>query len=121
MTNESTSTEVKAKNSLTEKDNVNLGVICHLLGIFSILGPLVIWLVKKDESPMVDRHGKEALNFQISIFFYMMISWILTFVLIGFLLVPLVAAFNLIFIVIAAVKTSNGKEFKYPFTLRLLK
>ena len=102
-------------------NNNNMAVICHLLAFFGFLGPLIIWLLKKDESSAVDKHGKESLNFQISITIYAAIAWILMFLLIGFVLLPIVLAFNYIMIIIATLKAYNGKTFKYPLCIRLLK
>ena len=57
------------------KDEKNLGMLCHLIGIiFPVIGPLVIWLIKKDEMAFVDYNGKEALNFQITI----AICWVIS-------------------------------------------
>lgn len=104
-----------------QNDNKNLAMACHLLGLLGFLGPLVIWLIKKDESATVNQHGKEALNFQISILIYSVGAWVSAFILIGFLLMPAVAIFNLVMIIIAAIKASNGEDFKYPLCLRLIK
>lgn len=97
-----------------------MGMLCHLLGIFTgFLGPLIIWLIKKDSSPYVDEQGKESLNFQI-------VCLIATFAcLLGFCLAPfLIAAvqiFRIVFSIIATVKTSKGEAYRYPVTFRLIK
>lgn len=111
-------------------------VLCHasaLLGFFvpvagHIVGPLVVWLVKKDESSEVDEHGKESLNFQLSMFIYTsvlgVVVFILLFVLIGFLLIPLFAVLyvaDIVLVIIASLKASEGKLYRYPLTIRLLK
>lgn len=98
-----------------------LGMLCHLLGLVGFLGPLIIWLIKKDDSPAVDVNGKESLNFQISIAIYLAVSWVAAFVVIGFLLFPAVAIFNIVMIIIAAVKVNKGEEFKYPLCIRFIK
>jgi uncharacterized protein len=96
-----------------------------------ILGPLIIWLIKKDEMPAVDAHGKESLNFQLSMTLYAigasLVVMVLTFVLIGFLLIPFLVLFlaailvlQLACVVVAAIKTNNGEFFCYPFTIRFL-
>lgn len=114
-------------------------IFCHLsaLAMFlavpfgNILGPLVVWLIRREKSPSVDAHGKESLNFQISLTLYLFIATRITaalmLILIGFLLLPflivaliVVPVLDLIFVVIAAVKASNGEFYRYPFTLRLV-
>jgi uncharacterized Tic20 family protein len=86
-----------------------------------ILGPLIIWLIKKDEMPFVEDQGKEALNFNISMTIYMLVAIFLVFVVIGFILIPILAVFGLVFTIIAAVKANDGIVFRYPITLRLVK
>lgn len=101
---------------------------CHLSALAGyfvplghLLGPLIVWLLKKDVYPSVDRHGKEALNFQISISIYMLAATALIVVLIGIPLLIALATFNFIVILVAAVKSKNVQEFRYPLSLRLLK
>lgn len=86
-----------------------------------IVVPLVIWLVKRADSPEIDSTGKEVLNFQISYTIYSMIAGALCFVLIGFLILPIVLIVWLVCIIIAAVKTSNGESYRYPYTIRFLR
>lgn len=103
-------------------DDKTMALLAHLGGIFfGFIPSLIIWLVKKDESPYVDRQGKEALNFQIFIAICTFISAILVILLIGILLLILVWALNIIFCLIAAIKTSNGEDYRYPLTWRLIK
>ncbi len=103
-------------------DERNLAMLAHLLGIVSgFVGALIIWLIKKDQSAFVDEQGKEALNFQITVMIAFVGSWILMFVLIGMLLMPLVLLGNLVFCILAAVAVSKGEHYKYPFAIRLLK
>lgn len=85
------------------------------------LGPLVIWLVKKDTMPFVDDQAKEALNFNITVMIAGAICWILVFVLIGFLLLWALAIVWIVFTIIAAIKTNEGVAYRYPFALRLIK
>ncbi len=103
-------------------DDKNMAMLCHLLAIFtSFIGPLVIWLIKKDESPFVNEQGKEALNFQITVIIAMCVSGLLTFVCIGALLIPVVGVVDLVLCIMATVKTSRGESYRYPVSLRLLK
>jgi uncharacterized Tic20 family protein len=111
------------------KEEQNWAMGCHLAALSgflipfgNVIGPLVIWLIKRAEMPMVDRHGKEALNFQITVMIAFLISIPLCFILIGFVLMAVVGIGALILTIMAAVKVSNGDyEYKYPFTIRLLK
>ncbi len=113
----------------SEKDARMWAMLCHLSGLAGFLGipfagiiaPLVIWLIKKEEFPLVEREGKKALNFQISVAIYMIIAFLSLMIVIGVVLVPAVAIFWLVFTIIAAVKTSNGQEFTYPLTITFLK
>ncbi len=90
-------------------------------GLGCIIGPLVIWLIKKETMPFVDDQGKEALNFNITIAIAMLISWILMFVLIGLLLIPIVGIAWLVLTIIATMKANEGQRYRYPFAIRLVK
>ncbi|MDH4319273.1 MAG: DUF4870 domain-containing protein [Desulfobulbaceae bacterium] len=114
---------------LSDKEELNWAMLCHLSALCAyigipfghILGPIIIWQLKKNDYPMVDEHGKESLNFQISITIYAIVSGILMFVIIGFALLAALIIFHLVLTIIAAVKTSDGEHYRYPFTIRLLK
>ncbi|MET0888531.1 DUF4870 domain-containing protein [Stenotrophomonas sp. SAM-B] len=105
-------------------DQRTMALVAHLLGIFTwFIGPLIIWMINKDDSSkgFVIDQAKEALNFQITITIAMLICIVLMIVIIGGLLAPLVGLLNLVFCIIAAVKANNGEYYRYPFTLRLIK
>ena len=105
-------------------DQRTMALVAHLLGIFTwFIGPLIIWMINKDDSSQgfVIDQAKEALNFQITITIAMLICIVLMIVIIGGLLAPLVGLLNLVFCIIAAVKANNGEYYRYPFTLRLIK
>src|SRR5882724_3462613 len=87
----------------------------------SIIGPLIVWQIKKNEMPFVDDQGKEALNFQITVATAVVICIVLMVVLIGFLLIFVVGLFDLIFIIVAAIAANNGQAYRYPICLRLIK
>ncbi len=87
----------------------------------SILGPLIIWLIKKDTMPFVDDQGKEALNFQITVAIALFVCFLLIFVLIGLLLIWVVAIGALVLTIIAGIKANEGVAYRYPFALRLVK
>lgn len=112
-----------------QKDSRMWGALCHISALAGyvgipfghIIGPLVVWLIKKAEYAVVEEQGKEALNFQISMTIYGIVAVPLVFVLIGIpLLIGLIVA-NLVLIIIAAVKASNGESFRYPCTIRFIK
>src|SRR6266699_349093 len=104
-------------------------VLCHasaLLGLFfhflgHLLGPLIVWLIKRGDSPEIDAHGKESLNFQISMLIYDAIAAILCFVLIGIPILIALWVLNTVFVIIASVKASEGKLYRYPFTIRFIR
>lgn len=87
----------------------------------NVLGPLVIWLVQKDKMAFVDDQGKEALNFQITVFGAAVISAFLMLILIGFLLIFVVGLGALVLTIIAAIKANEGVAYRYPLTIRLIK
>jgi len=109
-------------------DDRSMAMLCHLLTILTgFIGPLVIWLVKKDTSRFVDHHGREALNFQFTVFIVMMalsfITFILMFVFIGIILIPVIlilVILTLIAEIMACVAANNGEWYRYPFCFRIL-
>jgi uncharacterized Tic20 family protein len=110
------------------KDATTWGMLCHLIALAgfiipfgNIVGPLVIWLIKREEFPFVDDQGKEAINFQISITIYMIISAILIVVVIGILLMIALGVFAIVMIIIATMKANSGEKYRYPLTIRLIK
>src|SRR5438045_5791307 len=103
-------------------DDKTMAMLAHLLGILiGFVGPLIIWLIKKDQSPFVDDQGKESLNFQIMLIIGYVIGSISTMVCIGFLLLPAVWVFGIVFSIIAALKAKDGIAYRYPVNLRLIK
>lgn len=103
------------------KDECNLAMLAHLLGIFSgFVGALILWLVRKDQEGYVTEQAKEALNFQITMAIALVASFMLKVILIGILLVPILFVVNFVFCILAAVAASKGQAYRYPFTLRLV-
>lgn len=103
------------------RDERNLAMLAHLLGIFTgFVGPLILWIVKKDEGGFVAEETREALNFQITIALALVASIMLKVILIGILLVPLVFLANFVFCLLAALTAAKGKPYRYPLTLRLI-
>ena len=111
------------------KDEQNWAMVCHLSALSgflvpfgNLLGPLIVWLVKRAEFPLVDVHGKEALNFQITVTIAAAVCIPLMFVLIGFLFLFVVGVGALILTIMAGVQVSNGDfAYRYPLTIRFLK
>ena len=95
-------------------------LIGFIIPFGNLLGPLIIWLMKKETMPFVDQQGKEALNFQITVTIAMMISAILIIVVIGFVLMFVIGLAALILTIMAGIKANEGVAYRYPFTLRLI-
>jgi len=103
-------------------------VLCHasaLLGLFfhffgHLLGPLLVWLIKRGDASEIDANGKESLNFQLSMLIYDIIAGILCLVVIGIPILIALWILNTVFVIIASVRTSEGKFYRYPFTIRFL-
>ena len=85
-----------------------------------IVGPLVVWLAKRADSPEIDAHGKESINFQLSMLIYNVIAGILCIVLIGIPILILLHILNVVFVIVASIQASEGKLYRYPFTIRLI-
>ncbi|NIM52490.1 MAG: DUF4870 domain-containing protein [Gemmatimonadales bacterium] len=104
-------------------------MICHIVALVGLIGngigflvaPLIVWLIKKEDHPFIDEQGKEAVNFQITMFIAGFVSVILILVLIGIFLLFLVLLAMIIFPIIAAVKANDGEHYRYPFALRFIK
>ena len=108
-------------------DERTFGMLCHLSALAgfifplgNIIGPLIIWMIKKEEYPWVDQHGKESLNFQISMTIYLFISAIMILILIGIFFLIALGIINLVFIIMGSVKANNGEDFKYPLAIRFI-
>lgn len=110
------------------KDEQTMGMLCHLMGLAGFLipfghliGPLVIWMIKRQEMPFVDSEGKESINFQITMTICGIAAAISIFLIIGFILLPAVIVFNIVFVIIASMESANGKSYRYPFCIRFIK
>ena len=108
----------------------HLSALAGLVGIplGNILGPLVVWQIKKNEFPSVDVHGKAALNFQITVTLAAVVAaavaWMGMLFCVGWLLLPvpiLIVLAGVVFAIIAGIKANNGEEYKYPWSLELVK
>ena len=108
------------------QDDKTMGLLAHLLGIFlGFIGPLIIWLIKKDQSPFVDDQGKEALNFQLTILIahvVMMPCMCIPFVNIAVALLHLgLRVFSVVFGIVAGLSSQKGETYRYPICLRMIK
>jgi len=100
-------------------DEKTFALLSHVLTLVApILAPLIIYLIKKDESRFVAYHARESLNFQITV---CVIAIILVITLIGILLLWFVGIISLVLVIVATVRASEGKLYKYPFSIRLIK
>jgi uncharacterized protein len=116
--NSNTNTESK---STISSDSKNFALMAHLGGIvLGFVAPLIVYLVKTEDK-FAKEEAKEALNFQITVAIAMLVASILTVVLIGILLFPIILIGNLVFCILGAISVSDGKSYRYPVTLRLIK
>jgi uncharacterized protein len=113
--------------SATSNEEKNWAVFTHLSALSGllipfglILGPLVMWLIGKDKYPTIDAHGKEALNFNITMAIAMAVSAVLMLLLIGFILLAIVGITWLVLVIMATMKVANGESYRYPFSIRFL-
>jgi uncharacterized protein len=117
------------ETTTSSRDVKTWNVLCHataLAGFFvpwagHILGPLIVWLAKRSDSPEIDEHGKESLNFQISMLIYNVIAGVLCLVLIGFVILGILHILKLVLVIVASIQASEGKFYRYPITIRLIK
>ena len=109
------------------KDDRTFAMLGHLVAFAglvvpfgNVLGPLGVWLAKRDTSDFVADHALESLNFQITMTIASLVAILLCFVLIGFVLVPILGIVWLVLTISAGLKANNGEPYAYPFTLRLV-
>lgn len=114
-------------DGMMSKEEKTMGMLCHLTALAglvipfgNIIGPLIVWLLKKDTMPFVEEQGREALNFQLTLAIVAIIGIILLFVFIGIFVLLAVYVLNIIFPIIAAIKANDGISYRYPFALRIL-
>lgn len=127
MTTMSPNAESQNAAPLRNRDENLWAMLCHisvfagfLMPFGNIIAPLIIWLIKKDEFPLVNDQGKEAINFQITLTIYLFASAILIILIIGIPLLIGLAFFGFIVTVIAAIKASEGEKYRYPMTIRFI-
>ncbi len=108
-------------------DEKTFAMLCHLSALSGylipfgwIIGPVVVWMIKKDEYPLVDDQGREALNFNITVCIAAIVSALLIYVCVGMVLLPAVVIAHLVFTIIAALKAKEGQRYRYPLAIRFL-
>lgn len=114
---------------IDDRDERMWGMLCHLsaFAMFilpaagNIIGPLIVYLIKKDEYSFVEDQGKESLNFQITVTILMLVSAVLVVVVIGIFLLAAIGIASLVFTIIAAVRANEGEFYRYPWSIRFLK
>ena len=112
----------------TSSDEKNLAMFCHLAALAgllipagNIIGPLILWLLKRESMPLVDAHGKEVLNFQITVTIALAVCIVTAWLLLPVLAAIIIGIAALVLTIIGTIKASNGELYRYPFTLRLVK
>lgn len=122
------SPNLEPKSIETDKDAKTFGMLCHLSALAglvipfgSIIGPLVFWMLKRDQYEFVNQEGREALNFSISMVIYAVVASLLIFVGIGLIILPILLIFWLVMVIIATIKSSAGESYRYPLNIRLIK
>jgi len=107
-------------------------MLCHLSALVGVIGPLVVWLIQRNEHPFIEHQSKESLNFQISIAVYGLVGVIImsaaravgpmvSLFLLGVLLIAATAITNLVLIILATVSVGDGRPYRYPLTIRLVR
>ncbi|KMN04045.1 DUF4870 domain-containing protein [Pseudomonas sp. FSL R10-1350] len=121
-------TELDLSNPKPSREARQWAMFCHFaafLGMWfpfgNLIGPLIIWQLKRESDPFIDEQGKESLNFQITVAIASAICYVLMFVLIGFVLLGLLFIGAVVLVVIAGVKANDGVAYRYPFTWRPIK
>jgi len=126
---ESNAAPVEGQGEALSKDARQWAMFCHLAGlawmiawllpiIGGVVGTLIIWQVKKDDDPFIDKSGRRAFNFQLSMLIY---SVGLTITVIGIVLLPVVAILDIVFTIIAALRAGDGKDYSYPLSIQFIK
>ncbi|MBD9483135.1 DUF4870 domain-containing protein [Pseudomonas sp. PDM14] len=113
---------------LPSQDARQWAMFCHLAALIglvfpfgNLLGPLIVWQLKREVDPFIDDQGKEAMNFQITVAIAAVVCMLLMVVVVGFLLLPLIGLLALVLSIIAGVKANEGKAYRYPLCWRLIK
>ena len=120
-----------SETELTElpgKEARTWGMACHLIALSgiiipfgSILGPVILWVIKKNDDPFIDDQGKESINFQITLLIALLVCILLALVVIGFFLMIALGIYAIVMVVIASMKANEGEAYRYPYCIRFIK
>jgi uncharacterized Tic20 family protein len=121
-------TEETTEATVPTRDARRWAMLCHLSALVGLLGnglgflvaPLVVWLLKKEDDPFIDDQGKEAVNFQITMFIALFVSGILVLVVIGLALLVVVGIMMIVFPILGAIRANEGETYRYPFSIRFI-
>ena len=119
----------EATDSGLSRDARKWAMICHIIalvgllgnGIGFLVGPLVVWLIKREDDPFIDEQGKEAVNFQLTMLIAALASALLVLVVIGIVLLVVVGLLMVILPIIAAIQANEGTHYRYPLSIRFIK
>ncbi|MCD8785542.1 DUF4870 domain-containing protein [Staphylococcus gallinarum] len=104
------------------QDDKTMGLLLWILSLFtSFIGPLIIWLMKKDESEFINKQGKNFFNYLISYVIYIIVSWLLTIIIIGFIPLIILSIASFVYTIIAIVKVYSGEDYVVPLTIEMFK
>lgn len=112
-----------------DKDVRNWAMGVHMIalvgllgnGIGFLVGPLVLWLIKREDHPFIDEQGKEAVNFQLTMMISFFVAALLIFVVIGIFLLPILGILDVVLTILAAIRASTGEHYRYPFSIRFIR
>ncbi len=102
-------------------DAKTMAMLCHLLAIFTYwIGPLIIWLVKKDQSPFVNQQGKEALNFELTLMIGVVAGVATICIAVGGIILLAVSVVNIVFGILSTIAVNRGEPYRYPVCIRFI-
>jgi uncharacterized Tic20 family protein len=93
---------------------------CHVGGLLGFVIPLVIWLINKDKSKFVDRHGKEVINFQLTLLIVHLCNVALVLCFVGIITLPATLVFSIVMHIQGSTAANRGEEFRYPLCIRFI-
>lgn len=105
----------------SSRDARNMAMLCHLLGIVGFVAPLMIWLIEREKHRFVNEHGREAMNYQVSLLLYSIVSFLLAPLIIGIFMLGVLTVVHVVLIITGAVKASRGEPWRYPIAISFLK
>jgi hypothetical protein len=117
------------RETIGQTEDRTLNTVCHALGLAlytavpfaNVWAPLILWLWKREGNPALDEHGKEVLNFQITMSIALIVAGVSMFLFVGFLLFPIVLIAHLVLTIMGTLEANKGRMYRYPMTLRLIK